>query len=73
MSSENLRQHIQHLKTLFQKLREQGTTLNLKKCNFVQKEAKFPGHILTAAGITQDPEKIEKIRNFKRPRIQEKE
>ena len=28
------------------------------------------GHILTPEGITQDPDKVEKIRNFKRPRNQ---
>jgi hypothetical protein len=42
-------------------------TINLEKSNFIQKEVKFLGHILTIDGIKADPEKVSAIRSFPVP------
>ena len=67
-SSENINQHLQHLELLFQRLWENNLTINLEKWHFFRSEVKFLGHILTSTGIKRNPEKIETIRNFFRPR-----
>ena len=66
--SESYEEHLYQLETLFKKLIDCGITLNFNKCEFAQIEVKFFGNILTPKGITQDPEKLEKIKQFKRPR-----
>lgn len=66
--STDIEEHFAHLNTLLERLIECGITLNFSKCKFAQTEAKFLGHILTPEGIKQDPEKLDKIRNYQRPR-----
>ena len=67
-ASENVYQHLQHLELLFHRLLENNSTINLEKSHFFRSEVKFLGHILTSTGIKPDPEKIETIQNFSRPR-----
>ena len=67
-ASENVHQHLQHLELLFHRLMENISKINLKKSHFFRSEVKFLGHILTSTGIKPDPEKIETIQNFSRPR-----
>ena len=66
--SKSIEEHFIHLNILLEKLIKCGITLNFDKCHFAQIETKFLGHVLTPRGIYQDPEKLEKIRNFQRPR-----
>ena len=47
---------------------EINLTINLEKSHFFRSEVKFLGHTLTSTGIKPDPEKIEIIQNFSRPR-----
>ena len=47
---------------------ENNLTINLEKSHFFRSEVKFLGHILTSTGIKPNPEKIETIQNFSRPR-----
>ena len=49
-------------------MKENNLTINLEKSYFFRSEVKFLGHILTSTGIKPDPEKIETIQNFSRPR-----
>ena len=67
-ASENVRQHLLHLKLLFDRLMENNLTINLEKSHLFRSEVKFPGHVSTSTGIKPDPEKIEIIQNFSRPR-----
>ncbi len=39
--------------------------VKVKKCEFVKKELKFLGHIISREGIRTDLEKIEKMVNIK--------
>ena len=47
---------------------ENNLTINLENSHFFRSKVKFLGHILTSTGIKLDPEKIETIHNFSRPR-----
>lgn len=43
--SKSEQEHYQHIQQVFQCLSKAGLTLNLKKCNFIQKSLMFLGHI----------------------------
>ena len=42
--------------------------IKVKKCEFVKKELKFLGYIISKKGIRTDPEKIEKMVNIGPPK-----
>ena len=42
-------------------------TLKFKKCQFLQNEVNYLGHVITAEGIKPDPAKLEQIKNYKTP------
>jgi len=60
--------HIDHIKQVFQTLRENLLKIKLKKCHFCHPFLAFLGHIVGRGGITLDPEKIEKAKNFPAPK-----
>jgi hypothetical protein len=64
VASENLDEHLEHLRQVFEKLKQAKMTVNLEKSNFIQREMKFLGHILTIDGVKADPEKVSAIRSF---------
>jgi hypothetical protein len=59
-------EHLNHLRTLFQRLEKYGVVVNLGKCVFGQPEMKFLGYLVSGAGTCPLPE-VETIRDFKRP------
>ncbi|UYV64959.1 hypothetical protein LAZ67_3002565 [Cordylochernes scorpioides] len=58
--SEN--QHVSHLQQLFGRLRDYGLTINETKCTFGQPSVKFLGFIITNAGISPDPQRVQAIK-----------
>ena len=50
--SENLMDHINHLKVVFDCLRKAGLMLNLNKCKIVSNEVEYRGHTVTPHGLT---------------------
>ena len=67
-ASGDVHHHLLHLDLLSHRLMENNLTINLEISHFLRSEVKFLGHILTSTGIKLDPEKIETIQNFSRPR-----
>ena len=39
----------------------------MSKCKFFQSQVKYLGHIISADGISPDPEKVSAIQNLKAP------
>ena len=68
--SKTFQEHIVRLTNVFQALHQAGLTLKLSKCNFAQREVKYLGHIVSAAGVRPDPTKIEAPRLKQCPHIQ---
>jgi transposase InsO family protein len=66
--SEDWPEHLKILKQVFQALREHGLKLKASKCHFAQEKVKFVGHVLDAEGCRPDPEKVESIRLFPKPK-----
>lgn len=65
--STSLEEHIEHLETVFCKLKAAGISLNHNKCHFAQEEIKILGHIITKGIVKVDPEKIRAIKELKKP------
>lgn len=60
-------QHLQHLRQVFEVLREQKLHANTKKCYFLTDEVTFLGYIVSREGIRMDPAKVEAITSWSTP------
>jgi len=54
-------EHDQHLRAVFQRLREKGLTLNKSKCEYSKDTLEFFGHVFSKEGISPDPKKVEEV------------
>ena len=59
--SPDMETHLQHLRTLFERLRKADLKLKEVKCNFLKKHIQYLGHIISGEGITPVQEKLESI------------
>lgn len=64
----NLNLHNQNLMDIFTRLRKVNLKLNPPKCQFLQKEVLYLGHIISKNGIQPDTEKIKVLNNYPRPK-----
>jgi hypothetical protein len=65
--SQNEEQHQMHIQQVFNRLREHGLKLKLKKCSFYQNRTKYLGFIISDKGIQPDPEKVKVIKALPQP------
>ena len=65
--SVTLEDHLAHLNVIFEKLRQHGLKLKLKKCGFLKTEANYLGFIINKDGIKPDQKKVEAIRSLPVP------
>jgi hypothetical protein len=65
--SKSFEEHRQHLQQIFERLRKAGLTLNPKKCSFLQEQVIYLGHIISSNGISPDPSKTQKVRDYSAP------
>lgn len=67
IASSSIAQHKEHLRQVFQRLRENELAINPGKCQIGLQEVTFLGHIITAKGIKPSKIKVEAIINFPQP------
>ncbi|UYV70374.1 hypothetical protein LAZ67_7002762 [Cordylochernes scorpioides] len=67
IASDSENQHVSHLQQLFGRLRDYGLTINETKCTFGQPSVKFLGFIITNAGISPDPQRVQSIKDIPIP------
>ena len=60
-------EHLQHIKTVFEKLRHAKLSMELSKCHFFAKEIQYLRHILGVEGIRPVPAKTEAIKAMHPP------
>ena len=65
--SETLEEHLTHLGQVYDRLRQGGLKLKPSKCTFLRKEVVFLGHVISASGMSPDPAKTEKVRDYPVP------
>ena len=59
--SKTEEEHAIHLRLVLETLREHQLYAKFSKCEFWLKEVAFLGHVISARGISVDPEKIKAI------------
>ena len=62
--SGSLEEHAEHLRTVLQILRERKLHAKFSKCEFWLGKVAFLGYVISAEGISMDPQKIEAIVNW---------
>ena len=65
--STNLKDHKQHVRKVFTKLREVGIQADIDKCEFHVTETKYLGLIISTNGIKMDPSKVDAIKLWDTP------
>ena len=58
---------MEHLRKVFQRLREADLRLKIEKCNFLKVHIKYLGHLISGEGIEPLPEKLESIKQMPAP------
>lgn len=56
--SQNLEDHVKHLKAVMEVMRKNNLTAKREKCSFQEASLLFLGHIIAGDGIRPDQEKI---------------
>ena len=65
--SKTEEEHAEHLRLVLETLREHKLYAKLSKCEFWLNEVAFLGHIVSAGGISVNPEKIQAILDWLSP------
>ncbi len=68
MHSEDWAEHLQHLDTVFFKLREVNLKLNPNKCCFAARSITFLGHVVSHEGTKPDLGKVDAVVHFPVPK-----
>ncbi|XP_050379620.1 uncharacterized protein LOC126796952 [Argentina anserina] len=66
--SASLEEHLQHLKLIFERLRQHSLKAKASKCSFGVKQVEYLGHVISAQGVAVDPSKIECIKIWPQPK-----
>jgi hypothetical protein len=61
--SQSEEEHVDHLKTVLQRLREHQLYAKFSKCKFWIDKVLFLGHIINKDGLVMDPKKVADILN----------
>ena len=67
--SRTAKEHLDHIKQVFEKLRSAHLSMKLSKCNFFTKEIQYLGHILSTKGIRPLLSKPQVIKNMHPPKM----
>ena len=66
--SKSMQDHVEHLRSVFQTLREQRLFANLKRCHFITDNLFFLDYVVYSKGIKRDPSKVEAIESWPVPK-----
>ncbi|XP_028292970.1 uncharacterized protein K02A2.6-like [Gouania willdenowi] len=65
--STSIDDHLQRLGAVLSRLQREGLKVKLSKCDFFKKEVKYLGHVISADGVSTDPDKITAVAGWPRP------
>ena len=66
--SKTFKEHIQHLREVFTRLRRYQLQAKLSKCQFLRKELIFLGYQVTREGIAADPARVKHVQEWGTPK-----
>lgn len=64
---KTIKEHYENMALVFERLRQYNLKVQPQKCQFLRKEIKFLGHVISEAGIKPDPEKITAVSTYPTP------
>ena len=67
--SPDIETHLEHIRILFQRLREADLKLKDSKCNYFKTHVQYLGHLVSGKGIKPLPEKLESVKKMPAPTI----
>ena len=67
--SSTYKEHLRNLEIIFERLRETKLSLQPVKCEYIQPELDYLGHLITTEGIKPQRRLVEKIDNFPMPKV----
>ena len=65
--SPDIETHLQHMRILFQRLREADIKLKDSKCHYFKTHVQYLGHLVSGKGIRPLPEKLDSIKKMPAP------
>ena len=65
--SNTMKEHLDHLKQVFQSLNKHHLFVKKEKCSFAQPSVAYLGHIISAKEVQVDPAKIEAMQHWPKP------
>ena len=65
---KTLEDHLLHIFSVLERLREEKLLINLKKCSFAKKELVYLGFVVSPEGLKMDPKKVKAILEWPTPR-----
>ena len=65
--SSTIKEHIERLKQIFQRLRDAGLKLKPAKCKLLQRRLMYRGHIVSEEGVECDPDLTKDMLTWKTP------
>ena len=65
--SKTFDEHMKPLEACFERRKQHGLKLKGSKCEFLQRETQYLGHIVSESGIKTDPDKISALRSWPVP------
>ena len=66
--SQSEEEHEDHLRVVLQLLRDHQLYAKFSKCKFWLTEVRFLGHVVSALSVSVDPEKVEAVMSWERPK-----
>ena len=66
--SKSKEDHEGHLRVVLQTLREHQLYTKFSKCELWLTEVRFLGHVVSASGVSVDPDKVEAVMSWERPK-----
>ena len=67
VSGRTFQEHLNNLRNVFQRLHKANLKLSPNKCYLLQKQVKYLGHVVSAEGVSADPQKVEAILSWPVP------
>jgi len=65
--SATFEQHLERLAAFFDRFRRAGLKLEPRKCQLFREQVRFLGHVISAAGVSPDPSKVETVQQWPTP------
>lgn len=56
--SKTKAEHLEHIRQVFQRLREEKLLINIKKCSLMKEELVYFGFLISVEGLKMEPEKV---------------